>query len=415
MSDRINLSRRVESLDIAPQFTNYSKVRILIGQDDNGDDVVYEAGDDYGRTLKIENPFGTQAMANRMLRKLRGYQYQPYKANGALLDPAAEMGDVVSVRNTYGGIYNRSRDFTHLMKANIGAPHDEEIDHEYKYETSQERKYRRQFGEVRATLTIQANAIEAEVTQRQADSTEFRGQLSIQATEISAKVSQEGGNNSSFGWSLLSDEFGLFAGSRKVFYVNSSGAHVQGEITATSGKIGGFTIGSNAIYNNISTFGGTQTTGVYLGTNGIQLGQRFKVDSSGNVTASNINASNMKLTGTLTVGDSTITANSLRLGAERANSGYSTWNGTSDRVSSSGSDWDSAHTSTSYGGFCYSGAANGNHAYSRASQAWIGSYMLNFGYGIAIRGAEFTDSTGQPCSGTATRSNVVTATYMGDY
>ena len=376
MSDRINLSRRVESLDIAPQFTNYSKVRIWIGQDDNGDDIVYEAGDDYGRTLEIENPFGTQAMANRMLQKLRGYQYQPYRANGALLDPAAEIGDVVSVRNIYGGIYNRSRDFSHLMKADIGAPHDEEIDHEYKYETPQERKYHRQFGEVRATLTIQANAIEAEVAERQADSTEFRSQLSIQATEISAKVSQRGGNNSSFGWSLLSNEFGMYAGSRKVFYVNSSGAHVQGEITATSGKIGGFTIGSNAIYNNISTFGGTQTTGVYLGTNGIQLGQRFKVDSSGNVTASNINASNMKLTGTLTVGDSTITANNLRMGAERANSGYSTWNGTSNRVSGSGSNWDSASSWTSGNGdYCVGGAGWGYNFGSMDSA--YNSYPIN--------------------------------------
>lgn len=291
MSDRINLLNRVDNLDIAPEFTNYSKVRILVGQNESGEEVVYEAGNDFGRTLELTNPFGTQAMANRILQKLRGYQYQPYRADGALLDPAAEIGDAISARGIYGGIYNRVRDFSRLMKANIEAPHDEEIDHEYKYETSQERKYRREVGGVRATLTIQGDQIAAEVTQRKADSAEFRSQFQVQATQIAAKVSQTGGNNASFGWSLKATEFGLYSGNKKVFYVNSGGAHVQGEITATSGKIGNFNIGATAIWNNISQFGGTQTTGVYLGTNGIQLGQRFKVDTFGNLTANNITVS----------------------------------------------------------------------------------------------------------------------------
>lgn len=288
MSDRINILNRVDTVDVAPQFTNYSKVRILVGQNESGEEIVYEAGNDFGRTLEIENPFGTQAMANRILQKLRGFQYQPYRADGALLDPAAEIGDAISSRGIYGGIYNRVRDFSRLMKANIEAPHDEEIDHEYKYETSQERKYRREVGGVRATLTIQEDQIAQEVTQRKADSAEFRGQFQVQATQIAAKVSQTGGNNASFGWSLKATEFGLYSGNKKVFYVNSDGAHVQGEITATSGKIGNFNIGSTAIWNNISQYGGSQSTGVYLGTNGIQLGQRFKVDTYGNVTASNL-------------------------------------------------------------------------------------------------------------------------------
>lgn len=376
MSDRITLLKRVASLDVSPQFDGYSKVIIHID-----DKTQVSAGNDSGRVMEVTNPLGTQQMAERMLAKLRGYQYQPYNSEGALLDPAAEVGDGVSIKNTYGGIYKRDRQFSRLMKADISAPHDEEIDHEYKFETPQERKYKREMGDVRATLLIQSN-------------------------EIAARVEKTGGDASSFGWSLLSDKFSLYAGSKEVFKATKDGVEIDGKITARTGFIGnganGFTITATAIYNNISEFGGTQTTGVYLGTNGIQLGQRFRVDSGGNVTASNINASNMKLTGTLTVGDSTITANSLRLGSERANAGYSTWNGTTSTVNSYGPTWTT-------------GARQGSHAYSRAAQAWIGNYVLNFGYGIAIRGAEFKDSTGRPCSGTSTRSNVVTATYMGDY
>ena len=36
---------------------------------------------------------------------------------------------------------------------------------------------------------------------------------------------------------------------------------------------------------NSQTWGGTNTTGIYIGPNGIQLGKSFKVDSMGNLTA----------------------------------------------------------------------------------------------------------------------------------
>ena len=281
MSDRISLLQRVSTLDKAPQFDSYSKVIINIDEETQ-----VSAGNDFGRTLEFDNPFGTQAMANQILAKLRGFQYQPYSSSGALLDPAAEIGDAVSIKNVYGGLYTRVRTFSRLMKADISAPYDEEINHEYKFESPEQRKFKREMGDVRATLSIESDRITAEVAQRQADSAEFRSQLSVQATQIAARVTQTGGSQSSFGWSLLSNEFGLYAGNTKVFWVNSTGAHVKGEITATSGKIGNFNIGSTAIWNNISQYGGTQTTGVYLGTDGIQLGQNFRVNTSGQITAS---------------------------------------------------------------------------------------------------------------------------------
>ena len=345
MSDRVNLRQRVSTLDKSPQFDSYSKVIININ-----DETQVSVGDDFGRTLEFDNPFGTQEMAAQILEKLRGFQYQPWNASGALLDPAAEIGDGISVKDVYGGMYTRTRTFSKLMTANISAPYDEEIDHEYKFETPTERKFKREVGDVRASLVIQSDRITAEVEQREADSAEFRSQLNIQATQIAAKVSQTGGNQASFGWSLLANEFGLYSGNTKVFWVNASGAHVKGEISATTGKIGGFTIGASAIYNNISTFGGTQSTGVYLGTNGIQLGQNFRVNTSGNVTANN-----MTLTGTLTVGGQNITAANLRQGAERANSGYQGWNNTTSTVNTNGQTWS---TGAGYG-FNFDSMKNG--------------------------------------------------------
>ena len=114
LSDVINLGTRVSNLDVSPQFDTYSRVIIHID-----DDTQVSAGDDSGRVLEIDNPLGTQNLAQEMLTKLRGFRYQPYQADGALLDPAAEIGDAVNTPSVYGGIYTRNRTFGRLMKADI--------------------------------------------------------------------------------------------------------------------------------------------------------------------------------------------------------------------------------------------------------------------------------------------------------
>lgn len=295
MADVVNIFNRLSNLEVSPQFNAYSKVVIHVS-----DETTYVSGNDDGRTLEIDNPFGTQAMADTILNSLLGFQYQPYQADGALLDPAAEIGDAANMRGNYGGIYTRDRTFGRLMKADISAPCDEEINHEYAYESPERREFTRAVGEVKASLII-AN------------------------DRIDASVAQTGGDNSTFGWSMTSTGHTWYANGQEVMKVTASGLSVKGNVQATSGTIGGFTIGASAIYNNISSFGGTQSTGVYLGTNGIQLGQAFKVTSGGQVTATNISANNMTLTGTLTIGGSTITAAALRSGAQSAYSNSSYW------------------------------------------------------------------------------------------
>ena len=352
MSDYIFLGNRASNVDVSPQFQTYSKVVIHVD-----DDNAIEVGNNTGRTLEIDNPFGTRQMAQDILNRLSGYQYQPYTADGALLNPASEIGDTISASTAYGMIFTRSKQFGRLMKTDISAPCDEEINHEYEFESPQERKFTRVTGEMRASIILAQNAITSEVaranqvegqlssritqtaeaiTSEVTRATNAEGVLSSRitqtATDISAMVTKEGGNRASFGWSLNATEFGLYSGNQKVFWVNSAGANVKGTITATSGSIGGFTINASDIRYNNMPWGGTQTTGIYIGTSGIQLGQNFKVSNTGSVTATN-----MTLTGTLSVGGQYITADSLRLGAERANSGYSSWNDASSWTSSNGS------------------------------------------------------------------------------
>ena len=74
-------------------YAPWSKVVLQVDEE-----LSYTAGDDTGRTLTAANPFGTQQMAEDMLRRLKGSSYQPYSGTDALLDPAAELGDAVEIR-----------------------------------------------------------------------------------------------------------------------------------------------------------------------------------------------------------------------------------------------------------------------------------------------------------------------------
>lgn len=256
--------------------------RVVLQVDEN---LSYTAGDDTGRTLTAANPFGTQQMAEDMLRRLKGSSYQPYSGTDALLDPAAELGDAVEIRGYYGGIYGWTRKPGKLYSADIFAPSDEEIDHEYPYKSSQERTVTRQNRETKANLRVLADRILAEVEARETDGRAIRAALEVQAREISAKVSQEGGNSASFGWSLTPEAMVWSAGGGEIVRFDADGAAIKGKIDALSGKIGGFDIREDCLSYNGQSWGGTNTWGAYLGTDGLQLGQNFRVDMAGNLEA----------------------------------------------------------------------------------------------------------------------------------
>ena len=333
MSDVVGLARNVGLVEVSPQFDNYSKVVIHVD-----DDTVIEVGNDTGRALEFSCPWGTQAMATAILASLTGYQYQPYKAKDALLDPAAEIGDAANIRGSYGGIYARNRNFNELMPADISAPQDEEINHEYQYESPERREFKRSIDDVKASLIIANDRIDASVT-------------------------QTGGDNSSFGWSLTSTGHKWYANGNEVMAVTASGLKVTGEVQATTGKIGGFNISASAIWNNISSFGGSQSSGVYLGTNGIQLGQRFKVDTSGNVTATRLTVD------TLYIGGSAVSAATLNARANNGNSAYS-WTSSNGSYCTGGAGY----------GYNYNSAINGNSYSSGLKPNYISASYIKSTY-----------------------------------
>lgn len=138
MSNVTDLGRNAQSLGSQAAFAPFSKVVVWYD-----DEHAFTAGDDSGRTLEVDCPFATQAIAYKILSGVKGYAYQPYEAAGAILDPAAELGDGIAVGDVYSVLARCDTTFNALMVSDIAAPGDEEIDHEIPYQSEMQRQLKR--------------------------------------------------------------------------------------------------------------------------------------------------------------------------------------------------------------------------------------------------------------------------------
>lgn len=158
MSDKVYLGQNASDLDYDEKAQKISRVNLAVDSDH-----IYTSGDDTGRTLEVSCPWGSQAMADSILAKVIGIEYQPYEASDALLDPATEIGDGI----TLGGVYSvLAQSYVSLDKqcaANISAPYTDEIDDEYPYKTPEQRKTERQLAQTRSLITKNAEEIKLEV------------------------------------------------------------------------------------------------------------------------------------------------------------------------------------------------------------------------------------------------------------
>ena len=158
MSDKVYLGQNASDLDYDEKAPKISRVNLAVDSDH-----IYTSGDDTGRTLEVSCPWGSQAMADSILAKVSGIEYQPYEAINALLDPATEIGDGI----TLGGVYSvLAQSYVSLDKqcaANISAPYTDEIDDEYPYKTPEQRKTERQLAQTRSLITKNAEEIKLEV------------------------------------------------------------------------------------------------------------------------------------------------------------------------------------------------------------------------------------------------------------
>lgn len=229
MSDSVFVGTKAGGLETSPQFEPISKIILLVDSEN-----YYEAGNDTGRTLEITCPYGTQAMANNLLSSLGGYAYQPATATDALIDPAAELGDAVTVGGIYTVLAQMDTTFDSLMTADIGAPGQEEIESEYPYVSQQQSDINRQIAQTRSEISKTSEEIGLRV-----DGLENQ-YAQLKVTIDGVTIEGPGGTTLIDGGKIDADELEVNA------------ANIKGQLTASQINTDGLTVNAANITGSLT-------------------------------------------------------------------------------------------------------------------------------------------------------------------
>lgn len=146
MSEKYYVGGDITSFSDNGKYKPISRVTLLV-DDENS----LTAGDDTGMEIVASCPHATQPMVNALLQTMKGYQYQAYEAGAANIDPAAELGDGVTV----GGIYSPLSKLSDNGRgyAGISSPGEAEMEDEYPAEGYITQEFNRKIAETRSTIT----------------------------------------------------------------------------------------------------------------------------------------------------------------------------------------------------------------------------------------------------------------------
>lgn len=146
MSDKYYVGGDITSFSDNGKYKPISRVTLLV-DDENS----LTAGDDTGMEVIASCPHATQPMVNALLQTMKGYQYQAYEAGAANIDPAAELGDGVTVGGIYSPLSKLSDDGRGY--AGISSPGEAEMEDEYPAEGYITQEFNRKIAETRTTIT----------------------------------------------------------------------------------------------------------------------------------------------------------------------------------------------------------------------------------------------------------------------
>ena len=136
--DSIYIGRATRKLKTSPELPAVKQVELT--NDAGG---TASAGTGTGYVLKGSCNFSDSAAAQLCLTHVQNYVYRPFTASGADLDPVAEPGDPVLIAEKAYQIMRIDWDLGAWIYADLDAPVEYEIDHEYKIESEAAKYYRK--------------------------------------------------------------------------------------------------------------------------------------------------------------------------------------------------------------------------------------------------------------------------------
>ena len=186
MSEKYYVGKDVTSFSDNGKYKPISRVTLLV-DDENS----LTAGDDTGMEVVASCPHATQPMVNALLQAMKGYQYQAYEAGAANIDPAAELGDGVTVGGIYSPLSKLSDDGRGY--AGISSPGEAEMEDEYPSGGYITQEFNRKIAETRATIAKTSEEINLKVEGidgRVSDITQTVDGISLSVTSASSPDGQ---------------------------------------------------------------------------------------------------------------------------------------------------------------------------------------------------------------------------------
>lgn len=225
MSDKYYVGGDITSFADNGKYKPISRVTLLV-DDENS----LTAGDDTGMEVIASCPHATQAMVNALLQTMKGYQYQAYEAGAANIDPAAELGDGVTVGGIYSPLSKLSDDGRGY--AGISSPGEAEMEDEYPAGGYIAQEFNRKIAETRSIITKTSEAIMLKVEGLDGKYTE------VKTTLDGLTVTDASGTTKINGSSIKTDNLYVAA-------ANITGTLTADQIQTGSIRVGDLKDGSN--------------------------------------------------------------------------------------------------------------------------------------------------------------------------
>lgn len=225
MSEKYYVGGDITSFADNGKYKPISRVTLLLD-----DEKSLTAGDDTGMEITASCPHATQAMVNALLQKIKGYQYQAYEAGAANIDPAAELGDGVTVGGIYSPLSKLSDDGRGY--AGISSPGEAEMEDEYPAEGYITQEFNRKIAETRSTITKTSEEIMLKVEGIDGKYTE------VKTTLDGLTVTDASGTTKINGSSIKTDNLYVAA-------ANITGTLTASQIQTGSIRVGDLKDGSN--------------------------------------------------------------------------------------------------------------------------------------------------------------------------
>ena len=146
LSEKFFIGLDITGFENTGKYRPISRVTLRVD-----DENVFTAGDDTGLEITASCPHATQEMVNALLTQLQGYQYQSFTADAVNLDPAAELGDGITVSGIYSTLSQLNDDGNGFP--DISAPGEVALEEEYPSAGPMEQEFNQKLAQTRSLIS----------------------------------------------------------------------------------------------------------------------------------------------------------------------------------------------------------------------------------------------------------------------